>query len=85
MVKPKLSRKEVKEQIEKFFRKKAIYPKGTRKIKRLAMKYHFRLGEHRKRFCKCCFTDLKMGNVRITKDYKTVSCGQCKEKNRWKL
>ena len=80
----KLSRREVQEKIDLFFRQKNLDTKLIKKIRRLAMKYHVRLGEYRRRFCKSCYSDLQNGKVRVSKKYKIVEC-ECGEKNRWRL
>ena len=84
-MKSKLNRKEAQEEIKNFFDQKDLEAKYVKKIKRLAMKDHIRLKEYKKRFCKACLSDLKQGKVRITKIYKSVECGNCGERNRWKL
>lgn len=71
------NRKQAEEKISAFFEnpnnKKA---EEIRKIKRLAMHYHIRLGDKRKLFCKYCYSP-KMKIRKITKDNKTVECINC--------
>jgi RNase P subunit RPR2 len=81
----KLSRKEALEKIDNFFRQTELHPNDVKKIKRLAMKYNLKLGKYRRRFCKKCLNDLRSGRIRVTKCYKTVVCGVCWERNRWKI
>jgi RNase P subunit RPR2 len=83
-MKKKLSRNEVREKIDEFFRQKDLDPKYVKKIKRLAMKYNIKLGVYRRLFCKKCFSDLRDGSVRVTKSYKSVTC-KCGERTKWKI
>lgn len=84
-MKKELSKTEAKKAIEDYFSSGRLSAERTRKIKRIAMKYKIRLGDHRKRFCKKCYNDLKDCKVRITKNYKTVECGRCGYRSGWKL
>jgi RNase P subunit RPR2 len=84
-MKSKLTRKEAQEKIDSFFtQKKELNPLYVKKIKRLAMKYNIKLGVHRRRFCKKCYSDLKKGKIRITKTHKIIECPNCKERNRFR-
>ena len=80
-----LTKKESQNIIEDYFKKDNLDPNSTKKIKKLAMTYRIRLGEYRKRFCKKCYSDLKLGKTRINKMYKQVSCLKCNAVNRWKI
>ena len=80
-----LSRKEVLEKIERVFGEKEISSKEVKKIKTIAMAHRIRLKEYRKRFCKKCYVDLKLGRVRVSKTHKQVICGICGTVNRWKI
>lgn len=80
----KLPKHEVKEKIEDYFSKKELKSEETKKIKKLAMSYRISLKNHRKRFCKKCYSDLKNGSVRISKNYKTITC-KCGFTNKFKI
>jgi len=80
-----ISKKEAQRIIEDYFLQDKIDPNLTKKIKTLAMAHRIRLGDRRKRFCKKCFNDLGFGKVRVSKDYKQITCLKCGIVNRWKL
>ena len=83
-MKSKLSKSQVEKKINEFFKKESFTSEEIRKIKRLAMKFKIKLGEYRKKFCKKCLSQLK-GKTRISKTHKTVECGKCRYKNKFKL
>ncbi|MBS3089210.1 hypothetical protein J4402_05590 [Candidatus Pacearchaeota archaeon] len=83
-MKKEISRKEAKEQIDIFFGKEKFSEKEVKKIKTLAMKFNIKLSEYRKKFCKKCLTKLN-GKIRIGRNYKTVECGHCRYRNRFKM
>ena len=83
-MKKKISKSEAEEKIELFFKKESFTQKEIKKIKRLAMKFKIKLGEYRKKFCKKCLSRLK-GKTRISKSHKTVECGKCKYKNKFRM
>ena len=80
-----LSKKEVAKIIEDYFSKDKLDSLQTKKIKTLAMVHQIRLREYKKRFCKKCFEDLRLGKIRLSERYKTIVCGSCNYKNRFKL
>lgn len=80
-----LSKSEVKQKIDEYFSKDKIEANETKKIKKIAMTHRISLKDHRKRFCKKCYSDLKEGKARISKEYKQIICNICEMKNRWKL
>ncbi|MEK6915352.1 MAG: hypothetical protein AABW89_02330 [Nanoarchaeota archaeon] len=80
-----LSKKEVAKRIEDYFSKDKLDSLQTKKIKNLAMANQIRLKDHRKRFCRKCFEDLRLGKIRVSERYKTIVCGSCNYKNRFKL
>lgn len=80
-----LSRNDAHQKIEEYFSNKDLDAEKTRKIKRLAMKHRISLKSYRKRFCKKCYSDLKYGKVRVSKDYKYVECPNCMKRNAWKI
>ena len=80
-----LTKIEVMKIIGNYFSKDKLDTKQTKKIKKLAMSYRISLREHRKRFCKKCYSDLKIGKVRISVRYKQISCKYCGIINRWKI
>ncbi len=83
----RISKTEVKEKVEKFFKNiKGKTPKEIKKMKKLAMKYNISLGDRRKLFCKECFVAFNPKNhkVRIKKGKKVIICGGCSYVTRWK-
>ena len=80
-----INKKEAQRIIEDHFSKDNLDPNSTKKIKTLAMAHRIRIGEHRKRFCKKCYYDLKDGKVRVSKEHKQITCGKCNSVNRWEL
>ena len=84
-MKSKLTKKEAQEKIDLFFRQEEFDSKNARKIKRIAMSYHIRLKNHKKRFCKKCFCNLRSGKMRTNKGYMITECSSCGYKNRWKM
>jgi len=82
----KLSKTEVKREIEKFFKniKNKNY-KEVKKLKRLSMRHSIKLGKNRKLFCKKCYTPYKNPKVRIKKGIKSIECQNCGYVNRWKI
>jgi len=81
----KLSKTEVKESVDDFFKNiKDKTPRELKKIKRLAMHYNLKLGEKRKKFCKKCYsTKLKIKSVKDKT--KTVECLNCGRISRWRM
>jgi len=87
-MKTSISKSQAKEKIESFFRQaEELDSKNIKKIKRLAMKYKIKLQNHRRRFCKYCYFDLKYnaGKTRLTRNCKTIICKNCKKTNRFKI
>ena len=80
-----ISKKEVQKIIEEYFSGNEIDSEKTKKIKTLAMANRVRLGEYRKRFCKKCYSDLKLGKTRISKTHKQIICNNCKFINKFKI
>ncbi|MBI2452468.1 hypothetical protein HYV50_05360 [Candidatus Pacearchaeota archaeon] len=83
-MKTKFSRKEAEEKINGFFKKENFSADEVKKIKRIAMEFNIKLGNHRKLFCKKCLNKLK-GKIRINKNYKTTMCENCGFLNRHKI
>ncbi len=82
----KLSKTEVKKEIEEFFKNiKDKSPKQIKKIKRLAMKHNIKLGQKRKLFCKKCFSPYKSPKIRIKNQTKKIECGHCGNISRFKI
>ena len=81
----KLTKKEAQAAVEKFFENERLDPAAVKKMKTLAMAHRIRLGSLRKRFCKKCYVDLRLGRVRISKKHKQVVCGVCGTVQRWML
>ena len=82
----KLPKQEVIKKIEEFFSEiNSKTPKQVKKIKRLAMKHNIPLGEKRKLFCKKCLMPHKDSSIRIKNDMIAITCGECENKNRWKI
>jgi hypothetical protein len=80
-MKKELSKTEAKKEIDDFFKRIEFTPDELRKVKRLAMKYNLKFGEHRKRFCKFCLFPLK-GKISVTKTQKTIICSHCQKPNK---
>ncbi len=80
-----LSKSDASNKIEEYFSKDSLNSKETKKIKKLAMAFRISLKKYRKRFCKSCYSDLKLGKVRVSKNYKYVECPSCKKRNAWKI
>ena len=82
----KVSKTEVKKQIEDFFKDiKNKTPKEIRKIKKLAMSKNIPLKEKRKLFCKKCFSVFNKPKIRIKNKIKSVVCNNCGYISRWKI
>ena len=81
----KLNKKEAQRVVQEYFENERIDPISMKKIKTLAMAHRIRLKEYRKKFCKKCYADLKLGRVRVSKTHKQVICGVCGMTNRWAL
>lgn len=81
----KPSRTEARKKIDDFFTHDKLAKESVRKIKRLAMQFNLRLGKHRTRFCKKCYSDLRTGKVRITKTHKMIICPECGTENKNKI
>jgi len=89
-----LSKTEAIKEIQEFFSElkndlknniKNKTPEQVKKIKTLAMKHNFKLGENKKLFCKKCFNVYKNPEIRINKKTKSVKCENCNAVSRWKL
>ncbi len=83
-MKTKLSKSQVEQKIEKFFKKAEFTKEEVKKIRRLAMKFNIKLKDKRKNFCKKCLSQLR-GKTRITKTHKTIECEKCGYKNKFKF
>lgn len=83
-MKTNLSKTQVKEAIEKFFKQEDFTPEQLKKVKRIAMKFNIKLGDYRKAFCKKCLNPLK-GKLTITKTHKTIACRNCGFKNKIRI
>jgi RNase P subunit RPR2 len=82
-MKKSLSKSEAIDKINSFF-SKPFTLKEVKKIKRLAMKYRISLKPHKGRFCKSCFSELK-GKIKVSKEYKTITCEKCGKKNKRRI
>ena len=82
----KISKTEVKKQIEDFFKKiNKKSSKDIKKIKRLAMRKNIPLKEKRKLFCKKCLSPYKKPKIRVKNKIKSVTCENCGHTSRWKI
>jgi RNase P subunit RPR2 len=79
-----LSKTQVQEKIDEFFKRKDFTPSEVKKIRRLAMKHKIKLGVLRKKFCKKCLSQLK-GKTRLTNTHKTIICNSCNHNNKFRL
>lgn len=85
-MKTKLSKAQVKEEIENFFSDiKNKNPRQIKQIKRLAMSKNIPLREKRKLFCKKCLNPYKNPKIRVKKNRKIVECENCGYIARWNL
>jgi len=80
-----LTKTEAKKKIEEYFSGNKLDPVETKKIQKLAMANRIRLGEYRKRFCRSCFSELRVGKTRVTKNYKTIICPNCSKLVRFRI
>ena len=82
----KVSKTEVKNQIEEFFKDiKNKTSKEIKKIKKLSMSKNIPLKEKRKLFCKKCFSIYKSPKIRIKNKIKSIVCDNCNYISRWKI
>jgi RNase P subunit RPR2 len=86
-MKPKFSKAESKEKINKFFLNiEDKDPDEVKKIKRLAMNQKISIKEHRKKFCKNCLIPFNgREKIRIKNKIKSVTCKKCGKISRWKI
>ncbi len=85
-MKNKISKSEIKKQIQEFFLNiKNKSPKDIKKIKKISMSFNIPLKELRKKFCKKCFTPYKNPKIRIKNKIKIIKCKNCDYISRWKL
>ena len=74
----KISKTEVKKQIEFFFYDlENKTSKDVKKIKRLAASQNISLREKRKMFCKKCLNPYQNPKIRIKNKMKKVTCEKC--------
>tara|TARA_Y100000310_G_scaffold167546_2_gene167436 strand:- start:72104 stop:72364 length:261 start_codon:yes stop_codon:yes gene_type:complete len=82
----KLSKTEVKKQIEEFFLNiKNKNSKDIKKIKKLAMSQNIKLEYKRKLFCKKCLNPYKNSKIRIKNKTKIINCENCGYVSRWEI
>jgi predicted Zn finger-like uncharacterized protein len=81
-----LSKTEIQERISKTFSNKPT-PDEIRKIRNLAMSKNIKLKEHKKKFCKKCYTLFNSSNsqIRIKDKFKIIHCKKCNHISRYKL
>lgn len=85
-MKKSVTKNEVKEQIESFFKDiKTKTPKDIKKIKRLAASYKIPLKDNRKIFCKKCLSVYKSPKIRIKNGKKVIECKNCFHIIRYKI
>tara|TARA_Y100000296_G_scaffold79484_1_gene103493 strand:+ start:1343 stop:1609 length:267 start_codon:yes stop_codon:yes gene_type:complete len=85
-MKNKLSKTQVKKQIQEFFLDiKNENSNDVKKIKRLAMSQNIPLKELRKKFCKKCLVPYKNPKIRIKNKIKMITCKNCNYISRWKI
>jgi RNase P subunit RPR2 len=85
-MKQRLSKSEIKKQIDDFFIDvKNKNPKQMKKIKNLAMTKNIQLKENRKTFCKYCLNPYRNPKIRIKNKVKNITCGKCGKVSRWKI
>jgi len=79
-------REEAKQMIESFFKEISNKtPVEIKKIKRVAMKFKIPLKEHKKKYCKKCFTHFLLEYIRIKRNFLSQKCKQCGYLSKWKI
>lgn len=86
-MKEKISKKEGRENIEKFFENiKEKSPKEIKKIKKLSANKKIPLEDYKKLFCKKCLNPfIGLEKIRIKKGFKTIKCKNCGKIKKVKL
>ncbi len=86
-MKRNLSKKEIKIQIEEFFKDiKNKSPREIKKIQRLAKSINYHLKDKRKLFCKKCLTPYSgKESIRIKNKRKIIVCENCDYVSHWKI
>ncbi|MFA5856669.1 MAG: hypothetical protein WC867_04875 [Candidatus Pacearchaeota archaeon] len=81
-----LSKSEIQERISKTFSSNPS-KEDIRKIRNLAMSKNVKIKEHKKKFCKKCFTLFNSSNsqIRIKNSLKIIHCLKCGYISRYKL
>lgn len=86
MIPPKLSKKEIEQEIQEIFASNPS-PSQIKKAKKLAMSKNIKLGNLKKKYCKKCYNLFKPKNiqVRIKKNLKLIKCKNCDYISRYKF
>lgn len=85
-MKQKLTKQQIRKELEEFFDKiKSKTSKEVKKIKVLAMSKNISLKEKRKTFCRKCLTPYNNPKIRIKNKIKSVTCENCGYIARWKI
>jgi len=85
-MKKKISKSEVRKEIEEFFDDiKNKTPKDIKKIKKLSASYKIPLKEKRKMFCKKCLSAYKFPKIKFKCGKKIIECENCKHIVRYKI
>ncbi len=81
------NREEIKKEIKEFFKDISNKsPEQVRKIKQKAMSINYKLGSLKRSFCqKCYHVYSSKDKIRIKEGIKTIVCGNCGKKRRWKI
>lgn len=81
-----LSKREAEEFIKKAFEGNPS-KESLKNLKLLAMSKNIKISEHRKRYCKNCYSlfTTKNSEIRIKKPYKKIKCKNCGYIARYKL
>lgn len=79
------SKEEAKDYIKKVFSKERLVKEEVFKARKLCLKYRIPLKPYKSLFCKNCLTDLRKGSIRVSKNYKTITCANCKSISKFKI
>lgn len=80
-----VSKEEAKEYIRKVFAREKLVKEEVLKARKLCLKYRIPLKPYKSLFCKGCLTDLRNGSVRVSKNYKTITCANCKKVSKFRI
>ena len=80
-----ISKEEAKDYVKRVFSKERLVKEEVLKARKLCLKYRIPLKPYKSLFCKNCLTDLRNGSVRVSKNYKAVTCVNCKSISKFRI